>query len=94
MVKSEYFEKNNMDDTWVCNWCGSEQVYEMIYIPMNAEKLNLDNVIYPKHDDYKSNCSCNNFESPLTYSEWCEEIFEETMGNKEEYLKILDGSRM
>ena len=87
-------------DIWVCNYCGSEEVYENAYIPMNHsgyEKsipvLPLHNVIFPKHENYISDC-CDDFEHPLQYSEWEEQIIEECNGNKEKYIAILDGSRM
>jgi len=88
------------EDMWVCNWCGSEEVYETVYVPMNYNSqahppmLDMDQVIYPKNEEHMSKCNCNGFESPLQYEEWCKKIFEETMGNKEEYHKILDGGRM
>jgi len=72
MVKSEYFEKNNMDNILVCSYCGLEVSKETSYW-----------------------CDiCDEEAKPMTYFKWTEKIAEETMGNKEEYHKILDGSRM
>lgn len=77
------------DDTWVCNYCGSEEVEQQVWININTLEVP-DNL---KSDIYW--CStCNDEVRPLTYFEWQEKIAEETMGNKEEYHKILDGSRM
>jgi len=80
-------------DDWVCNWCGSEDVYEIAYIPMNFFPKDYSEIRYPKNDEYISDC-CGDFEYPLTQFEWEEKVAEETMGNKEEYHKILDGSRL
>jgi len=77
------------DDTWVCNYCGSEEVEQQVWININTLEApdNLKSDIY-----WCSNC--NDEVRPLTYFEWTEKIAEETMGNKEEYHRILDGSRM
>tara|TARA_R100000781_G_scaffold9334_1_gene8099 strand:+ start:496 stop:747 length:252 start_codon:yes stop_codon:yes gene_type:complete len=80
------------NDTWVCNWCGSDNVYEEAFVPMNDVKLNWDSILWPKHSAYTSDC-CNDFEHPMRYDEWEESIIEECNGNKEKYIAILDGSR-
>ena len=80
-------------EQWVCNYCGSEEVYELAYVPMNAEQISWDTVKWPKHNEYTSDC-CNGFMGPMLYSEWEEEIIEECNGNKEKYIAILDGGRM
>jgi len=40
---------------------------------------------------YMKDCDCS--EEVITYSEFEEKISEETMGNKDEYHRILDGGR-
>jgi len=89
MVKSEYFEKNNMDDIWVCSYCGSEEIDEKAWVDVNTLEFTYG------IDDPEYWCStCNEEIKPMTYFKWKEKIAEETMGNKEEYHRILDGSRM
>jgi len=92
-------ESKDMDDMWVCNYCGSENVFESAFIPMNHSGyensipiLSLDNIIWPKYEEYTSDC-CDSFDYPLRYSEWEEQIIEECNGNKDKYIAILDGSR-
>ena len=84
--------KKYNDETWVCNWCGSDDVYENAYVPMNNVKLDWNKIMWPKNSSYKSDC-CDNFEHPLRYEEWEEQIIEECNGNKDKYIAILDGSR-
>lgn len=87
--KSEYFEKNNMDDMWVCDYCGTEEVDEKAWVNMNTLEV-IEGV-----DDTTYWCnSCNDEASPLTYFEFKEKIAEECGGNKDKYHQILDGSRM
>jgi len=89
MNKLEHIEQNKMDDDWVCDYCGSEEVDEKAWVNMNT--LEVTEAI----DDTTYWCNnCNDEISPMTYFKWTEKIAEETMGNKEEYHKILDGSRM
>lgn len=89
MIKSEYFEKNNMDDSWVCSYCGSEEVSQSAWVNINTEKL----VDFIDEDSYSCDI-CDEDAKPMKYFEWTEKIAKETMGNKEEYHRILDGSRM
>lgn len=84
--------KNKDPDMWVCDYCGSEEVYETAFIPMNGEKIDWDMLIWPKHSEYTSDC-CDSFEVPMRYEDWEEHIIEECNGNKEKYIAILDGSR-
>jgi len=91
--------KTKDEDIWVCNYCGSENVFESAFIPMNHSGyensipiLSLDNIIWPKYEEYTSDC-CDSFDYPLKYSEWEEQIIEECNGNKDKYIAILDGSR-
>ena len=89
MKKSEHFEKNNMDDMWVCDYCGTEEVDEKAWVNMNTGMIT-------EPDDY-TNYWCNNCNeevSPMYYHEWQEKIIEECGGNKDKYDKIMDGSRM
>ena len=89
MKKSEHFEKNNMDDMWVCDYCGTEEVDEKAWVNMNTLEV-MESV-----DDTTYWCNiCNDEASPLTYFEFKEKIAEECGGNKEKYHQILDGSRM
>ena len=86
-------------DNWVCNWCGSEEVYKKVFINMNTNKQ----AYLPwtpnyggcneGESEYTSDC-CDDFEYPMTQFDWQEKVAEATMGNKEEYHKILDGSRL
>ena len=84
--------KTKDEDIWVCNYCGSEEVYEEAFVPMNNVKLDWDRIIWPKNTAYTSDC-CDSFDYPLRYSEWEEQIIEECNGNKDKYIAILDGSR-
>ena len=89
MKKSEHFEKNDMDDMWVCDYCGTEEVDEKAWVNMNTGMIT-------EADDYTNywcNC-CNEEVSPMYYHEWQEKIAEECGGNKDKYDKIMDGSRM
>lgn len=86
-------------DMWVCNHCGSENVFESAFIPMNHSGyensipvLSISDIVWTKYEEYTSDC-CNDFEHPMLYSEWEESIIEECNGNKEKYIAILDGSR-
>lgn len=83
-------------DIWVCQWCGSDDIYEAAYVPMNMESnvtLKWDYIKWPMHEHYISDC-CNDFERPVTEFEWHEIVFEECHGNKHEIEKIIEGSRM
>lgn len=91
VLKGHYNIENESE--WVCQWCGSEDIYEIAYIPMNSFPKNYSEIRFPKGDEYIGEC-CGDFEYPLTRFEWEEKVAEETMGNKEEYHKILDGSRL
>jgi hypothetical protein len=89
MNKSEHFEKNDMDDMWVCDYCGTEEVDEKAWVNMNTLEV-MEGV-----DDTTYWCNiCNDESSPMKYFEWQEKIAEECGGNKEKYHQILDGSRM
>ena len=82
-------KSKDMDDMWVCDYCGSEEVDERAWVNMNTLEVS-------SPDDY-TNFWCNNCEdevSPMTYFEWQEKIAEECGGNKDKYDKIMDGSRM
>ena len=77
-----------MDNTWVCGYCGSEEVSQSGWVNINTEKLN-DFV-----EDSSFWCdNCNEEISPMTYFDWQEKIAEECMGNKDKYDKIMDGGR-
>lgn len=80
-------------DIWVCQWCGSDDIYEAAYVPMNYNKLNWNDIKWPKYEEYISDC-CNDFEHPVTEFEWHEIVFEECNGNKHEIEKVIEGSRM
>ena len=83
----------NIDDMWVCNYCGSEEVSQSAWVDINTEKM-IDFV------DGTYWCeTCEEETGPMTYFEWAEkiafkEIAEECGGNKDKYHKIMDGSRM
>lgn len=78
-------------DTYVCNYCGHDEVYEKVFINMNTGKQDYE-IKETTTDEYASNC-CNDFERPVTEFEWHEILFEECNGNKDEIFKIMDGSR-
>ena len=77
------------DDSWVCEYCGSDEVDETAWVNINTLEVTstIDDPNYWCH-------SCGEEVQPMSYFKWTEKIAEETMGNKEEYHKILDGSRM
>ena len=89
MVKSEYFKNKDMDDMYVCDYCGSEEVDEKAWVNMNTLEVS-------QPDDYTNYwCNiCNDEVSPITYFEFKEKIAEECGGNKDKYDQIMDGSRM
>jgi|TARA_R100001463_G_scaffold45244_2_gene93417 hypothetical protein len=75
---------------FVCNWCGSDAVYEKVFVNMNTGKQD-----YSKNaveSEYAGDC-CGNFDYPLKESEWEEKVIEDCNGNKDKYMKILDGER-
>jgi hypothetical protein len=77
------------DDSWVCEYCGSDEIDEKAWVDSNTLEFTyaIDDTDYFCH-------SCCEEVKPMSYFKWTEKIAEETMGNKEEYHKILDGSRM
>ena len=78
----------DLDDMYVCDYCGSEEVSQSAWVNINTNKLN-DFV-----EDSSFWCdSCNEETSPMTYFDWQEKIAEECMGNKDKYDKIMDGGR-
>ena len=77
------------DDTWVCDYCGSDEIDEKAWVDVNTLKFT-----YAIDDPEYWCTTCSEEIRPMKYSEWTEKIAKETMGNKEEYHKILDGSRM
>lgn len=78
-----------LDDMWVCDYCGSEEVDEKAWVNMNT----LEVTEGVEGTTYWCN-NCNDEVAPLTYFEWQEKIAEECGGNKDKYDKIMDGSRM
>tara|TARA_R100000951_G_scaffold913_2_gene2728 strand:+ start:1141 stop:1473 length:333 start_codon:yes stop_codon:yes gene_type:complete len=79
----------DMDDMWVCDYCGSEEVDEKAWVNMNTGEIT-EGV-----DDTPRWCNiCNDEVAPMTYFDWQEKIAEECMGNKDKYDKIMDGSRV
>ena len=79
--------KKDMDDMWVCDYCGSEEVEEQVWRNMNTKEVTIGN-------DYHQCVNCEEMCVPMTYFEWQEKIAEECGGNKDKYDKIMDGSRM
>ena len=79
-------------DMWVCNWCGSEEIYESAFIPMNGKVIDWNNIKWPKNSEYIADC-CGEFDYPLLHEEWYEEVFDDCQGNKYEIEKIMDGGR-
>jgi len=79
----------DMDDMWVCDYCGSEEVEEQAWVYMNTGKI-----VETTGNDMFWCPTCEDEATPLTYFDWCEKIAEECGGNKDEYDKITAGSRM
>ena len=79
--------KKDMDDMWVCDYCGSEEVEEQVWRNMNTKEVTIGN-------DYHQCVNCEEMCVPMTYFEWQEKIAEECGGNKDKYDEIMDGSRM
>jgi hypothetical protein len=81
--------KKDMDDMWVCDYCGTEEVDEKAWVNMNTLEVT------ESVDDTTYWCNnCNDEVAPLTYFEWTEKIAEECGGNKDKYDEITAGSRM
>mgnify|MGYP003140151292 CR=1 FL=1 len=80
----------DMDDMWVCNYCGSEDVRTEVFVDVNTEEI----VSSVTNNDYYFCDTCGDDTQPLTYFEFKEKIAEECGGNKDKYDKIMDGSRM
>jgi len=76
----------DMDDMWVCDYCGSEEVEEQVWRNMNTKEATIGN-------DYHQCVNCEEMCVPMTYFDWKEKIAEECGGNKDKYDKIMDGSR-
>ena len=79
----------DLDEMWVCDYCGTEEVDEKAWVNMNTGMIT-------EPDDYTNywcNC-CNDEVSPISYFEFKEKIAEECGGNKDKYDEIMDGSRM
>ena len=79
----------DMDDIWVCDYCGSEEVEEIVWVNINTQKI----IDTSSIDDYYCD-GCPDETKPMTYFDWQEKIAEECGGNKDKYHKIMDGSRM
>jgi len=80
----------SVHQSFVCNWCGSDEVYEKVFINMNTGKQD-----YSKEtvtSEFAADC-CGEFEKPLTEDEWYESVFDDCQGNKYEIEKIMEGSR-
>ena len=88
-VQMKTVQSKDMDDMWVCDYCGTEEVDEKAWVNMNTLEVTegVDDTTYWCNN-------CNDEVAPLTYFEWQEKIAEECGGNKDKYDKIMDGSRM
>lgn len=82
-------KNRTMDDMWVCDYCGTEEVDEKAWVNMNT--LEVTETV--EGTTYWCN-NCNDEVAPLTYFEWTEKIAEECGGNKDKYDEITAGSRM
>lgn len=82
-------KNRTMDDMWVCDYCGTEEVDEQAWVNMNT----LEVTEGVEGTTYWCN-NCNDEIAPLTYFEWTEKIAEECGGNKDKYDEITAGSRM
>tara|TARA_B100000965_G_scaffold53038_1_gene39565 strand:- start:4296 stop:4556 length:261 start_codon:yes stop_codon:yes gene_type:complete len=85
---SERKSKIDMDDMWVCDYCGTEEVSQSAWVNINTETMIdfIDGTYWCE--------SCEEETEPITYFEFKEKIIEECGGNKDKYDKIMDGSRM
>lgn len=78
-----------LEDMYVCDYCGSEEVSQSGWANVNYPYKLIDFV-----EDSSFWCdSCEKESQIMTYFDWQEKIAEECMGNKDEYDKIMDGSR-
>ena len=82
-------KNRTMDEMWVCDYCGTEEVDEKAWVNMNT----LEVTEPVEGTTYWCNI-CNDEVAPLTYFEWTEKIAEECGGNKDKYDEITSGSRM
>ena len=80
--------QKDMDDMWVCDYCGSEEVQTRASIIINTEQV-MDTL-----DDIYCSDGCKDEVNAITYFEFQEKIAEECGGNKDKYDEIMDGSRM
>jgi len=76
----------DMDDMWVCDYCGSEDVEEQVWRNINTKEATIGN-------DYHQCVNCEESCTPMKHFDWQEKIAEECMGDKDKYDKIMDGSR-
>ena len=83
-------QNKDMDDMWVCGYCGSEDVRTEVFVDVNTEEI----VSSITHNDYYFCDTCGDDTKPITYFEFKEKIAEECGGNKDKYDEIMDGSRM
>ena len=60
-----------MSKDWVCNWCGSDQVYEKVFINMNT--LKNDYSKETTEPEYAGDC-CGEFEYAMHQQEWEEKV--------------------
>ena len=81
-------QSKDMDDMWVCDYCGSEEVQTKAWIIINTEEV-MDTL-----DDIYWCDGCKDEVNAITYFEFKEKIAEECGGNKDKYDEIMDGSRM
>jgi len=76
-------------DIYVCDWCGSDDIQEEAYVnPNNFNEIEVQS----EGINYCDGCEGDDIEI-VTMFEWQEKVAEATMGNKDLYHKILDGSR-
>ncbi len=74
--------------TFVCEWCGSEEVNQSAWVNVNTEKL-VDFV-----DESSFWCEdCNEEVNINTFEEWEEYVAEYCNGNKDTYEFIIEGGR-
>ena len=62
----------DMDDIWVCDYCGSEEVEEKVWVNINTQKI----IDTTSIDDYYCD-GCQDETKPMTYFDWQEKIAEE-----------------
>ena len=87
LVNSKIITRS-LDDSWVCEWCGSEDVNQSAWVNVNTEEI----VDFVDTSSYWCQ-DCNEEVQLTTFFEWEESIALYCKGNKDMYDEITAGSR-